>query len=139
MERADLAQVVSIESEVFSDPWSLSSFIEDLDNAVALPMVLEIENKILGYANLYLAADELQIGNFAISPSYRRRGAGKYMMNEIIAIAQKRKFSEIILEVRESNFAAINLYSSFGCETIDVRKNYYRSPRENAIVMIKEI
>ncbi len=61
------------------------------------------------------------------------------MMDEIIKIAQEKSCDSIYLEVRESNKAAQALYYSFGFEAVGRRIGYYRSPRENAILMAKEL
>jgi ribosomal-protein-alanine N-acetyltransferase len=139
MKEPDLDQVISIENECFSDPWSYLSFKSDIHNEMALPMVLDSDGSIAGYSSIYIVANELQIGNFAVQSKYRGRGAAKLMMEEIIKIARNRGCSMIYLEVRESNDPAIKLYSSFGFRSVGHRKNYYRSPKENAIVMAKEI
>jgi len=139
MKEQDLEQVISIEKECFPDPWSYLSFKSDIHNEMALPMVLDFDGSIAGYSSLYIVADELQIGNFAVRAESRGHGAAKLMMEEIIKIARNRDCSTIYLEVRESNNPAIKLYSSFGFKQVGRRKNYYRSPKENAIVMAKEI
>jgi ribosomal protein S18 acetylase RimI-like enzyme len=77
MGEPDLEVVTRIEKEVFSDPWSMSAFRTDLGNEMALPMVAEFEDKIVGYSNIYIVAGEVQIGNFAVAPGFRKRGVGR--------------------------------------------------------------
>ncbi len=139
MAENDLEKVTDIEKEVFSDPWSLNAFKTDLNNDMALPLVAEFENTIVGYTNLYIVAGEVQIGNFAVAPGYRKRGVAKLLMDEILKTAAENKCASVFLEVRESNTPAQSLYKSYGFQQIGQRKDYYSSPRESAIVMVKEI
>lgn len=135
----DLERVAAIEKEIFSDPWSLNAFKTDLNNNMALPIVAEFENNVIGYASLYVVAEEVQIGNFAVATGFRQRGVGKQLMNEILKAAEERECRFIFLEVRESNEAAKSLYKSFGFKSAGLRKDYYSNPREAALIMAREI
>jgi len=135
----DLEEVATLEKQIFSDPWSYDSFKSDLNNEMALPLVAILDNTVVGYSCLYVVADEMQVGNFAISPDFHKRGFGKLLMNEVVRLALGRKCEFIFLEVRESNGAAQALYGSFGFKTVGRRNNYYRNPVENAIIMVKEL
>ena len=139
MAESDLDMVSKIEEEVFSDPWSPNAFKTDLHNEMAFPMVAVLENKIVGYTNIYIVAGEVQIGNFAVSLGFRKRGVGKKLMDEILARARENKCHTLFLEVRESNEPAMELYKSFGFAISGKRKNYYSSPKENAIIMVREL
>jgi len=139
MSEKDLSKVTEIENEVFSDPWSFNAFKTDLDNEMAYPVVAELEGLVIGYSNLYIVAGEIQIGNFAVAPGYRKRGVGKLLMNEILRIAGENSCRSIFLEVRESNEPAKALYMSFGFKPAGLRRNYYSNPRESAILMVREL
>lgn len=139
MAEADLEIISSIERDVFTDPWSLNAFKTDLNNDMALPMVAEFENKIVGYSNIYIVAGKAQIANFAVAPGFRNRGVGRLLMNEIVDRAEEKKCRVIFLEVRESNTPALELYKSYGFNAAGQRKDYYSKPEENAIIMVKEI
>lgn len=139
MAEPDLEVVTGIEKEVFSDPWSMSAFKTDLGNELALPLVAEFENKIVGYSNIYIVAGEVQIGNFAVAPGFRKRGVGRKLMNEIFEKAKEKECHSIFLEVRESNTAALELYKSYGFASTGKRKGYYANPREDALLMVKDL
>ena len=139
MAEGDLDVVSAIEKEVFQDPWSLNAFKTDLNNTMAFPMVAEFENKVVGYSNIYIVAGEVQIGNFAVAPGFRKRGVGKKMMNVIFEKANENNCHTIFLEVRESNTPAMELYKSYGFNPAGKRKDYYSNPRENATIMVKEL
>lgn len=139
MKEMDLIAVVEIEKETFPDPWSYNAFKSDLANEMSWPIVAVLDEVLVGYSALYIVAGELQIGNFAVVPAFRRKGIGKEMMNEIIRIAGERNCDNVFLEVRESNKAAQALYESFGFASVGRRVGYYRQPRESAILMVKEL
>lgn len=139
MAEADLKQVETLEKQIFSDPWSYNSFKTDLQNEMALPLVAVDGDTVVGYACNYIVADEAQVGNFAVAREYRQCGVAKLLMDEIIKIAKNKKCTEIYLEVRESNLPARALYASYGFKSVGRRDGYYRNPRENAIIMAKEL
>lgn len=135
----DLERVAAIEREIFSDPWSINAFKSDLKNEMAHPLVVELDDTVIGYSSIYIVAGEIQIGNFAVASGYRMRGIGRKLMNEIMTIAADNNCDTIFLEVRESNEPAKALYSSFGFKTAGIRKNYYSNPRESALIMVREL
>jgi len=139
MTEKDLKTIVSLEKEIFSDPWSYAAFKSDLNNDMALALVAEISESIAGYACLYIVAGEMQIGNFAVAPNFRGEGIAKELMNRIFEIAGERQCDCIFLEVRESNKPARTLYESFGFKVVGRRVDYYRNPNDNAILMNKEL
>lgn len=97
--------------------------------------IFENETEI-GNLEYTLAADEAQIIDLLIRPEYRGQGYGKKLLHEFLTTLEP-KYSYAILEVRETNLAAINLYKKFGFIQIDLRKNYYKDPVENALLMKK--
>ena len=139
MIESDLEAVAKIEKDIFSDPWSYNAFKTDLNNDMAFPLVAELESLVIGYSNLYIVAGEVQIGNFAVAPGYRKRGVGKKLMDEILKIAVENKTDTVFLEVRESNEPAMALYGSFGFKPVGLRRDYYSSPRESAVIMAREV
>jgi len=78
-----------------------------------------------------VAPDEIEILNVAVDPPFRRRGAARALIQEMIG----RNRGKVYLEVRQSNLAARKLYHSLGFEAIGVRQDYYSGPVESAIVM----
>jgi len=137
MRQEDLDQVMEIEKKSFSDPWNKSFFSQDIDNQSALPLVAKADDNIIGYVCLWKILDEIQISNIAVSPERRRRGIGEEMMQRILKMAQEEDYRRISLDVRISNKAAINLYEKFGFREAGRRKNYYRHPQEDALILEK--
>ena len=131
-----MAAVRAIEQEVFADPWSAQDF-KDCVTSDALFLVAEAEGSkaIGGYVVAFDAADEGEILNLAVAPAGRRQGLGRALVQEILAALTARGARQIYLEVRESNAPARALYAAHGFKELGRRKQYYRRPVEDAIVL----
>ena len=68
---------------------------------------------------------------------FQRKSIAKRLLTYILRLAASLELAQIILEVRPTNVAAIALYESYGFERLTVRKNYYRNPAEDCLVMRK--
>jgi ribosomal-protein-alanine N-acetyltransferase len=136
MEIDDLRAVYEIECDLFQDPWSYDSFLNDVrDQQAAWAYVVACDTEIAGYTVCWWYAGEVHIGNIAVSKKWQRRGIGSFILDQI-----DRHFKDTVLsylEVRESNNAAIKLYQKHGFEILYIRKAYY-SNGENALVMVKK-
>lgn len=131
----DCAELAALDKRCFAVPWSRQSFREETENRLATYIIAREDDKIIGYCGFWRVGDEVQITNIAVLPEYRRCGTASVMIDEMIA--ESADAEQIVLEVRESNLAAIGLYEKYGFECAGVRKNFYRSPTENGIVMIR--
>ena len=139
MSKEDVDQVVRLEKICFSDPWSKETFMEELQLKVAIPFIVKLEEKVVGYTCLWHLDDQLEVANFAVSPDHRRKGIGEKLIKRILLEAKERGCKNIVLSVRESNKAAINLYTKFGFAEVGRRKKYYRLPIEDALTMLKTL
>ena len=90
-------------------------------------------------AIVQILLDEGYITNVAVLPEVRRLHVADALMDKLEEVSAAKGLSFITLEVRESNFPAISLYRKHGYETAGVRKNYYQSPSENALIMTKTL
>ena len=137
MQRADVDIILKFEKEIFSDPWTLGSFLTEVENKQnSYPCVLLKDNLVAGYAVVWYYSGEVHIGNFAIHPDFRKQGLGKKLLTKILD--KFYDYNAVYLEVRKSNMAAISLYKKFAFEELYVRENYY-SNNEDAIVMWKKL
>lgn len=134
MQENDLFSVCELERECFSAPWSRQGFMD----ALALPntvfLVIMDREMLLGYAGMYVAADEGEITNVAVTKEARGKGIGSILMEEMRKEAQKMALSQIVLEVRASNAPAIHLYEKSEYVRIGTRRHFYQNPDEDAIV-----
>ena len=137
MTAASIDAVAAIEAECFSHPWSKKSLEESLEKENSLFLVAVEDEKVIGYVGMEVIVDEGYIFNVAVSADYRRRGVGYALVRELVTYSMKNSLCFITLEVRESNSAAISLYSKFGFIKAGERKNYYSDPTEAAVLMTK--
>lgn len=133
------AQVHRILSASFSNPWSLETVGTLLRSDKATCFGAFDGDLMTGYAALEWVLDEGSLTDIAVLPEYRGRGIARLLMNVLIDEAQERRLQFVLLEVRESNTAAINLYRSFGFEQVGRRKKYYSDPCEDGLLMTKNI
>lgn len=142
MEEGDLASILEIENLSFTNPWHASAFKGEMDNyPISFPFVIvhRSQEKIIGYIIIWNINEEAQISNFAIHPDFRRLGIGETVMREVLVHFRKAGMKHMILEVRPSNLAASSLYENLGFSVLGIRKNYYRNPPEDAIIMGKKL
>jgi ribosomal-protein-alanine N-acetyltransferase len=139
MSQEDVEEVARLEKICFSDPWSKENFMDELEIKLAIPLVVKLGEEVVGYTCLWHLDDELEVANFAVSPACRRKGIGEEIMKRILWEAKERGCKSVILSVRESNLAAIKLYTKFGFVEVGRRKKYYRLPPEDALTMHKTL
>ena len=138
-ELSDLPEIAALESEIFSDAWSLKSLEQTWNQKNAEIFVAKTEGKIAGYLIFYYVLDEGEIARIATDPSLRRQGAAGRMFGELVSFCEERQITRILLEVRESNESARGFYEKCGFAEDGIRKNYYENPKENAILMSKNL
>jgi ribosomal-protein-alanine N-acetyltransferase len=131
----DLAAVVRIERESFTEPWSHRSFADLLVARHVIFLVGVLEADIAGYAVILVAADESELANLAVDATCRGRGIGRDLLAAALDGVRRRGAKRVFLEVRASNLAAQELYRSAGFTEIGRRQRYYRLPVEDALVM----
>ena len=133
--REDLAAVVRLEEMCFSIPWSNTAIEEAFANELYRFVAVEEKGVIVGYANFRMVADEGEIERVAVHPDSRRRGYGRKLMEAMVEYSRKKGVRDMTLDVRVNNEKAINLYESCGFVEEGRRKDYYREPTEDAIIM----
>ncbi len=132
----DIPQLVSIERECFSSPWSEKSFEDFFLHECSFCLVAEAGGVLCGYVGMYIICGEGEITNLAVRSEYRREGVGTALMK---SLCDAEKISRLTLDVRESNVAAYTLYKKLGFKVDGKRKKFYEKPREDAILMSNDI
>ncbi len=136
----NINELVQLENICFSDPWSATMFLGDLQSEYTCYFgTFNDDGKLIGYAGMWISVDCGEITNVAVHPDYRRNGIAAELVGNLIKICRVNGLSDINLEVRESNCKAISLYNKLGFEKVGIRKNYYKNPTENAILMTKKL
>lgn len=134
----DLEQVLEIEEELFSVPWTREGFFTFLTRDDSMFLVVEEKEKILGYCGLLMVLDEGDVLNVAVRKDRQREGIGNFLMESLIRLSGQLGISTIHLEVRKGNETAIRLYERLGFERDGIRKGYYTDPVEDAVLMTKK-
>lgn len=138
MQLDDLEQVMEIENENFSVPWTETGFFTFLIREDTLFLVAQEKEEILGYCGVVMVQDEGDITNVAVKKSWQNQGVGKKLMEELVKSTEQEGVARLFLEVRASNEPAFRLYRNMGFVQTGIRKNYYEEPREDGIVMMRE-
>ena len=135
MTDSDISAVSQLEAASFSTPWSENSIRSELDNPWAIWLVARDEPGLAGYIGVQYGPDGGDILTVATDPAFRGRGIAKALIRRMVQLLQEKNLSWLTLEVRPSNCAAISLYESIGFRQVGRRKNYYRCPTEDALLL----
>ena len=138
MNPSHVAQIAALEKNCFSDPWSEKSIASELNNKLAYWLVALEGDTVAGYIGSQTVMDETDMMNVAVHPDHRRKGIAEALINGLVAQLKTMGSHCLTLEVRASNLPAITLYEKLGFGEIGRRKNYYRNPREDALILRKE-
>ena len=135
----DIAQVIAIDQVSFSLPWPERSFrFEITDNPASRAWVAELDGKIVGMIVAWLLVDEAHIATIATHPEFRRHGIASRLLIHALEYMRSEGARTSVLEVRESNAAAQEMYRKFGFEESGRRPRYYKDNGEDAILMTLE-
>jgi ribosomal-protein-alanine N-acetyltransferase len=132
-----VAHVAELEKLCFSDPWSEKSIASELTNKLALWLVAEEDGRVTGYIGSQTVPDESDMMNVAVHPDFRRRGIAEALVMALCAALKEQGSVSLTLEVRASNDPAKALYEKLGFEQVGRRPNYYRNPKEDALIFRK--
>lgn len=135
MQYDDLDRVCAIENVSFTCPWTRESFRRLVPRKDADMLVAEVGASVAGYAVIWYAGDDAELGNLAVAPECRQRGIGRQLLDAAIEQARARGMRRLFLEVRVSNAVAEALYRSRGFVPVGIRPRYYQRPVEDARVM----
>lgn len=111
----------------FDDFWNFEIFKEELANNNSMYLVLRYENEIVSFGGVKIILDEADIMNIVTKKDKRNQGFAKFLLNELITIAEEQNCKTITLEVDENNLPAIKLYKDFEFKEVGKRKNYYKN------------
>jgi len=137
MTQQDLDELMIIENDCFSLPWSRQAYETELDNHFADYLVCDWQGEVAAYVGLWTVFEEAHITNVAVGRKFRRMGMGQILMLEAEKLALAKQASRILLEVRPSNIAALTMYNNLGYLPTSLRKQYYSDNQEDAIIMTK--
>ena len=137
---SDLAEVSRIERACFPSPWSDAALgLELSGDPRRLALVVEEEGRLIGFALVWVVADELHLVSLAVDPARRREGWAQALLDRLLDTEEGRRANLLTLEVRPTNSAAVALYHRNGFLDIALRPNYYPETGEDALVMLKPL
>jgi|SRR5690606_20025714 len=127
----DLERLADLERTCFGlDAWSRESVRRELEDGTGDRLVLVAEaadRSVAGYAVLWVSGSVADLPRLAVDQRHRRRGLGRGLLEALIARARRQGCTEMLLEVRAGNRAAVDLYRTAGFEVIATRRGYYRT------------
>ena len=138
MSASHVPQVAELEKMCFHDPWSEASIASELRNPLACWLVAVEGGAVVGYVGSQTVIDTTDMMNIAVHPDFRRRSIAQMLVEQLVAKLKARQSLRLMLEVRSSNMGAQSLYEKMGFTQVGLRKNYYRNPKEDALILRKE-
>lgn len=138
MTASDLKQVITVEKRAYPHPWTIGIF-RDCLRVGYNAWVMILDNNVIGYGIVMLAAGEAHILNLCIDPDYQGKSLGRYLLRHLVEKSHQTDIDMVLLEARRSNAQAQQLYVSEGFHELGVRKAYYPTDngREDAIILAK--
>jgi len=141
MTEHDLLEVCQIEELSQLSAWGWDAYHKELASAQdTIMLVARLDSSVYGFelAGFIVArliAGELHVNNVAVRPEFRRNHIGSRLLETTLRVAQSHGASIAHLEVRAGNEVAQRLYVRCGFRATGRRRNYYRSPTEDALLM----
>ena len=133
---ADAKKIAAAEQLIFSDPWSEEDITATISTEGAMCYSAISDGELVAYIIGRTIPPEGEIYRIATLPEKRRRGIAYRLLDYLVKRERGRGLESLFLEVREMNLPARNLYRSYGFREIGMRKNYYKNPTDNAVIML---
>ena len=131
--------IAKSEEMCFSEPWSQKAVADFLEYDCNGALVCTADGRFAGYVTYSVVCDEMQIANVATLPCFRRMGVGSCLIEALKQKAKSENVHVITLEVRSQNTGAVALYEKCGFVSVGIRKNFYKKPDDNAVLMNLEL
>ena len=138
MTQAHVSQIANLEKICFHDPWSENSIASELDSRLSLWLVALDGDAVVGYVGSQSVMGWADMMNIAVDPAYRRQGVAQELVERLVTALMENDVTCLTLEVRASNEPAKALYGKLGFQQVGRRPNYYRNPKEDALILRKE-
>jgi ribosomal-protein-alanine N-acetyltransferase len=141
MALADLDRVVEIAQSLHDAPhWQRSAYVEALDPEAGLPRIALVamdcgSGIVVGFVVASVVPPQAELESIAVDPAFQRRGVAARLFAALLKEISPAQVTEVILEVRASNFPPLTLYAALGFREIGRRPRYYADPIEDAVLM----
>lgn len=97
------------------------------------------EDELIGYIIFHVSYDFTDIYKIFVRDSDKRKGYATMLLNKVIEISKRYNSKKLMVEVRSNNENAISFYNKNNFEQISVRKDYYKNPSDDAIILERRI
>lgn len=134
---ADATGIAELEDLIFSDAWSYRDVQDLICTDGSMCFTAHDDGKVVAYVIGRLIAPEGEIYRVAVAPDRRQRGVGYRLLDYAVKTSKGQGLERLFLEVRSRNIPARKLYTAYGFKEIGVRKNYYKNPQDDAIIMLR--
>jgi ribosomal-protein-alanine N-acetyltransferase len=145
MTEGDLDAVLALERQSDTAPhWSRNAYrilieIDEGSDLKRIAMIAEVDAEVVGFAVIRLIGGsdvaDAELESIVVASPWRGRGLGMSLLSEVCRRAKEQGSSQLDLEVRASNIAAIGFYLRAGFRETGRRRGYYRNPDEDAVLM----
>ena len=132
----DATAISEMEAEYFSDPWQRKDVLSYICSSDGMCFVATDGGEVIAYVLGRIIPPEGEIYRVAVKEEKRQRGIGYRLLSFALKTERGRGLESVFLEVRKSNIPARKLYRSYGFREISERKNYYKNPIEDAVIML---
>ena len=134
---SDVTEIARAEASIFPDPWRERDISDTIMHEGAMCFSAIKDGRLVAYVLGRIIPPEGEIYRVAVLPEYRQRGIGYRLLDFAAKTSRGNGLEVLFLEVRSQNLPAIALYRAYGFKKIGMRKNYYKNPTDDAIVMLK--
>ncbi len=132
----DTSGIFALESEIFPDPWSERDITVTITQMGAMCYTAREGDRVIAYILGRVIAPEGEIYRIAVAPDKRQRGIAYRLLDYAVKTERGKGLERLFLEVRSNNAPARALYRAYGFVEMGIRKNYYKNPQDDAIVML---
>ena len=132
----DATAISEMEAEYFSDPWQRKDILSYICSRDGMCFTATDGGEVIAYVIGRIIPPEGEIYRVAVKESKRQRGIGYRLLSFALKTERGRGLETAFLEVRSKNLAARRLYSAHGFKEISIRKNYYKNPDDDAVIML---
>lgn len=133
---AEIVAALDLKCFGVKDSFSREDFLAAAQCGQCEYIIGELDGKIIACAGAEIFSDAAEIETIAVAPEYRRQGVATLLFIELLLAVKERGVKFMVLEVRPSNTAAINLYEGFGFKIVEREENFYGD--EDALIMVKD-
>jgi len=134
----DLAAVAHIEAQ-FPSAWIKEQILDEIERKTSVSLIVENAEEIVGWCCGMLLSPDAELFKIAVAVDSQRQGVANLLLQEFVSLLAGNGVTQIFLEARSGNSPALALYQSAGWKKQGKRKNYYTNPKDDAILLLRNL